>query len=174
MNTFIRLSLLTSLLLAGAMAAAAPALLLRDSPLRAEPALNAAEVAKLKSGTQLDTVGNQGGWSKVNTKAGQTGWVRLLMLQPVAVANSAGSAGVDTLGNVMRTGSTGGVATTGAKGIDRDQLEKAKPDYEQLKRLDQDAIDADAARHFADEIKLAARKLDYVDPNGKPMKGAPQ
>jgi uncharacterized protein YgiM (DUF1202 family) len=42
---------------------------------RKEPASNAAVVGKLKRGTNVEVVANDGGWSKVRLASGETGWV---------------------------------------------------------------------------------------------------
>ena len=158
----------TLLLLAAGLSTAAwaeNATLTRASDLKAKPFSDATTVTSLPEQSKVNIIGNDGGWTQIRTSSGQSGWVRLLNVRPDRQGDSGASIGksLGTLGNVARTGSTGNTGTTGAKGISKDDLEHAAPNFQEVKRMDQHKVSTKEAERFAKDNRLKAQALSYLD-----------
>lgn len=161
-------SRLTLLLLAAGLSSAAwaeNATLTRASDLKAKPFTDAATVTSLQEQSKVTIISNDGGWTQIRTSSGQTGWVRLLYVRPDRQGDSGAGIGksLGTLGNVVRTGSTGNTATTGAKGISKDDLEQAAPNFQEVKRMDQNKVSSKDAERYAAANRLKAQDVSYLD-----------
>jgi uncharacterized protein YgiM (DUF1202 family) len=155
------------LMLVVVQAHATPASVARSSELKSKPALDATKVADLSEGEQVEHLGNEGGWSKIKTAQGKTGYIRMLNLHFAASAgNSSAVAGLSTLGNVARTGSNTNVATTGVKGVTKEDLDKAMPNPEEVGNMERYVVSADEARKSAKTAKLSPQ--DIAMPEVKP------
>ena len=152
-----------ALLLLATSVSADPATLVRDSDMRAKAAIDAPVVESLLKGNAVDLLSSQGGWSKIKSQKGKSGFVRLLDVRANAESAGGMAAGVGKLGNVVRTGSTGAVATTGVKGVTKEDIEKSTPNYAEVEKLDGFAVSANAARSTAKKNKLVAQTLPYIE-----------
>ena len=155
---------LTLLLLAAGLGSAAwaeNATLIRASDLKAKPFTDASTVTSLPEQSKVQILTNEGGWTQIKSSSGQTGWVRLLNVRPDTQGDSGTNIGA--LGNVLRTGSTGSTATTGTKGINKDDLERAKPNPQEVKRLDQYKASDKEAERFASANNLKSREMSFLD-----------
>ena len=157
--------LILLLLAIPAAAAAEPASLVRPTDLKAAPATDAATVALLPVNAPVETLERKGGWTRVKAAPGE-GWVRMLALRfggPGAAKQ--GDSGVAQVFNVARTGTSGTQqVTTGARGLDADQLANARPDPKELTKMKGYAADRGAAAGFAAEAKLAPAAVAYPKP----------
>lgn len=153
--------LAAALALAGAAlgAAANPATTVRQSSVHARPFVDAPVVTTLAVKQRVEIIGAQGAWNQVRTADGKTGWTRLLNLRPEVVKGGNALAGLAQLGNVARTGSTGAAATTGAKGITRDELQAAKPNPDEVAQLERYRAPVAEARQYAAMARLTAREV---------------
>ena len=123
--------------------------LTKDTDLRSAPSLDASAKGKAAKQAKVDILSTKGGWVEIKTADGKTGWVRLMNVEP-ADAKSSGSAlkGLATAGNVVRTGSTGSTAATGVKGISKEDLAAAKPNFNEVELLERyRATPADGEQH---------------------------
>lgn len=153
--------LLLLLLAVPLLAAAEPANLVRATDLKAEPATDAATVAKLAENAAVETLERRGGWTRVKSASGE-GWVRMLALRFGGPGEAKkGDSGVTQLFNVARTGTSGTQVTTGARGLDADQLANAQANPAELAKMEKFAADADAAAGFAAKGKLSATSVEY-------------
>jgi uncharacterized protein YgiM (DUF1202 family) len=153
----------TLLLLAlSASALAASGIVSRPSELRSKPFSDAPVIATLAEQTEVTIVGSDGGWNEVKTKEGKSGWLRLLNLKVKSSSESSGLSlkGLDELGNVARTGSTASSATTGAKGISKEDLAAAVPNEAELKKLERQRVSAKDAQLYASQHKLKSREVE--------------
>lgn len=141
------------------MAAAAPATVVRQSTMHARPFVDAPTLATLAAKQRVEIIAAQGAWNQVRLADGKTGWVRLLNLRPDAARGGSSLAGLSQLGNVARTGSTGSAATTGAKGISKEELEAAEPNLAEVDRLESYRVSAAEARQHATVARLLARDV---------------
>jgi hypothetical protein len=142
------------------VAAAEPATLIRATELKKEPATDADTVAKLPENAALEALERKGGWVRVRAAGGE-GWVRLLALRYGAGAARQGDSGAKQLFNVARTGTSGTEVTTGARGLDTEQLANARPNPAELAKMAGFAAERDAAARFAAQGKLVATRVEY-------------
>lgn len=143
------------------LAAAEPATLIRATELKTEPATDAATVAKLPENAAVEALERKGGWTRVKSGASE-GWVRMLSLRFGGPGEAKkGDSGVSQIFNVARTGTSGTQVTTGARGLDPDQLANAQPNPAELAKMAGFAADADAAAGFAAKGKLSASTVEY-------------
>lgn len=153
-------ALLAGLLFVGSVQADAPGALIRAAELKAKPFIDAANVTSLPDNAPLKVIDTQGGWSQVKTSDGKSGWVRLLnirLAQP-EVAKTTGQT-LGELGGVVRTGTTKAAATTGAKGLSREDLAKAQPNPQEVKKLDGYKTKSAEIEKFAATRKLTAQTV---------------
>lgn len=137
MKHFLSLASLVALGAGCSLALAAPGTVTKNSDLRSGPALDASLKGKVASQAQVDIVATKGGWVQIKTADGATGWLRLMNVKPAEAKGSGGSLkGLALAGNVARTGSTGSTAATGVKGISKEDLAGAKPNFGEVSQLD--------------------------------------
>lgn len=151
-----------ALILAIGSAHSEPATLVRASELRAKPALDAAVLTTLPEKAQVDLQGNEGGWSKVKTADGKVGYVRLLNVRPVGAGGSSGT-GLAALGTAVKSGSTTSVATTGVKGVTKEDIEHATPNPAEVKQMDRYAANEADAKQAAKAGKLTAQTVPLLE-----------
>lgn len=144
------------------IAAAEPATLVRATDLKKAPATDAETVATLPENAAVDALERKGGWTRVKASAGE-GWVRMLALRFGGPGEAKrGDTGIAQLFNAARTGTSGGAqVTTGARGLDAEQLANAQPNPAELAKMETFAADVDAAAGFAASGKLAATAVEY-------------
>lgn len=144
---------------------------LREVEVKAKPFLDAAAVGKVPEKTAVTVTERQGGWARI--KVGATvGWVRLLAVRlgnPDPAKND--SAFLATLGVGKQRSATGSTAATGVRGFSEEDLTAAKPDPEQLARMDGFAVTGATAAAFAAAGKLSAQSIPYVTDDGSAEKG---
>ena len=151
-------------LLAAAPAAAQQVTLERESPLYAEPRLEASQVAQLKSGATGEVIGKQGAWLNIKTPTG-AGWlfsfnVRFPSQQAGAGDSGAGSAAGRLFGPRRDVSVT---STIGIRGIGEEDLKQASFNAEQMKLLDGYAATKEKAESGARASGLAPVSVDYMD-----------
>jgi hypothetical protein len=153
--------LLILLLAVPLLAVAEPATLIRATELKKEAATDAATVASLPENAAVDALERKGGWTRVKSGASE-GWVRMLNLRFGGPGEAKkGDSGVSQLFNVARTGTSGTQVTTGARGLDPEQIANAQPNPAELAKMADFAADADTAAGFAAKGKLSATAVEY-------------
>lgn len=152
----------TALTLAPNILLAEPATVIRNSQFRAKPLLDAPVLSTLNEGAAIDLISNEGGWSKIKTADGKVGFIRLLNLRTSNSSSTSALGGVDKLGNVARTGSTSNVATTGVKGISKDDIAQSVPNPEEVKKMESYASTEADARKAAKSVKLAEQFVPFL------------
>lgn len=156
--------LLALLLFVPLLGWAEPATVIRATELKNEPATDAATIVALPENTAVDAVERKGGWTRVKA-GGNEGWVRMLTLRFGGPgAEKKGDTGITQLFNVARTGTSGTQVTTGARGLDPEQLANARPNPAELAKMGNYAVGRDAAAGFAAKGKLAAKQVAYPKP----------
>jgi hypothetical protein len=151
-------------LLAAAPAAAQQVTLERDSPLYAEPRLDASQVAQLKVGATGEVIGKQGAW--LNIKAPDaSGWlfsfnVRFPSQQAGPGDSGAGSAAGRVFGPRRNVSVT---STIGIRGIGEEDLKQASFNADQMKLLEGYAATKQAAEEKARGSGLAPASVEYMD-----------
>ena len=139
---------------------AQPGMVVRKTDLRVKPFLDAAVIAPIAANTPIEIQSNKGAWMQIKASNGQVGWIKLLNVRTNGAGTSSNSAG--TLGNVIKTGSSGQTVTTGVKGLSAEQIEQAEPDFAEVKKMESYASSqADAAR-LAQQAKLTPHSVAAI------------
>ena len=99
---------------------------------------------------------------RVKTQAGAEGWVKMLSLRygGPGVAKR-GDSGLAQAVNVARSGASGTQVTTGVRGLDETDINTAKPNLPELKKLEGYAESKQSSSSFADSGKLKAQRVEY-------------
>ncbi len=75
----------------------------------------------------------------------------------------SGDSGVGALFNVARTGSSGTAVATGVRGLDKEQIQNAKPNPAELDKLSGFRADKGAAERFAEsKPALQQQPVEYL------------
>lgn len=143
---------------ASATAWAAPGTVLRNEKLYGQPSSGASVTASVAKGASVDILAKQGGWLRV-TAGKSTGWIRLLSVR--AGAGGAGGVGVGDVVGAATTKSDPSrvVAVAGLRGLNEEDLKKAKFNADEVARLDTMKVSVAEARSFASQGGLAAVKV---------------
>jgi len=157
-------AMLAAVLLVPAPAGAQQVTLERDSPLYAEPRLDASQVTQLKLGATGEVIGKQGAWLNLKT-AGGSGWlfsfnVRFPSQQAGAGDSGAGSAAGRLFGPRRNVSVT---STIGIRGIEEEDLRQASFNAVQMKRLEGYAATRQAAEQGARATGLTPASVEYMD-----------
>lgn len=136
---------------------------------------DASVIGTLANQTRVDVMERNGAWTQVKTTAGQAGWVRMtaLRLDATTGSNVAPASGGNVLGSLMtggRTSNTGSVGT-GVKGLDKEDLRRASPNYSELQKMQANAVSKDSARSFAQRSNLPSVNVEYIDQNNTGKRG---
>jgi hypothetical protein len=143
-----------------------PGILTRQTELKAEPKPAARTLSALAANTPVTITMRQGGWLQV-TSGDARGWVRLLHVSSQPTARTSGAREELEAAARVATGRAGKgnvAVTTGIRGLDEKQLREAKPDTEELERMESlGAQPADAQAH-AERHGLERRQVPYPPP----------
>ena len=150
------------ILLLPMLARAEPATLVRASELKAQPASDAPTVTQLAVDAAVDAGERSGGWVRVKTASGAEGWVKMLALKygGPGVARK-GDTGLTQAINVARTGASGTQVTTGVRGLDETDIQAARANPAELKKLEGYAESKQGSASFAESGKLQAQRVEY-------------
>jgi hypothetical protein len=150
--------------LAAGSAAAQQVTLERDSPLYAEPRLDASQVAQLKLGATGEVIGKQGAWLNLKTPGG-SGWLFSFNVRfPSAQAGTGDSGAGATAGRLFGARRSVSVTSTiGIRGIEEEDLKQASFNAEQMKLLEGYAATRQAAEQRARGSGLAPASVEYMD-----------
>ena len=140
----------------------------RESEVKKEPFSDAATVGTLPAKTQVKIVKREGGWLQIESAAA-AGWVRMLAIRTGATGGeqASGDSGVKSLFNLARTGSSGTAVATGVRGLDKEQIQNARPNPVELEKLTGYAVaKPDAERFAAGNPQLKAQTIEYASAPG--------
>jgi len=141
----------------------------QSTELMDKASMDAIVIRTLASQTRLEVLQVGGAWTNVKTSSGQAGWVKLTALRFDASpgSNSAPASGNNAFNSLLaggRTSNTGSVGT-GVRGLDKEDLRKASPNYSELQKMQANAVSKDSARSFAQRSNLPAINVAYIDQN---------
>lgn len=155
------------LLLAASVVQAEPATTTRATDLMAQAQSDAAKLVSLPENTKVDIVQRRGAWSEVKAASGQQGWVRMMHLMPDGAAAPARSAaaGKGALAGLLQSGRTANTTTvtTGVRGLQEEDLQQARANPEEFRKMQKHAVAKTAAESFAQRSKLAPVGIDYLE-----------
>lgn len=155
---------------------AEPALTNRATDVLAQPQSDAGKLASLAENDKVEVLRRSGAWSEVKTSAGKTGWVRMMHLKPANAAASGASASSNpgnALASLLNSGRTSNSATvtTGVKGLQEEDLQRARANPEEFRKMQKYTMAKDAGASFARNSKLSAAHLDYLQDRATPASG---
>jgi hypothetical protein len=144
------------------VAAAQSGYTIRDVAVKKEPYDDAATVGKLAERTPVEVTKRLGGWVEVKSGA-QTGWVRMLSVRMGSPETRSGSSGLGSLFGIARSGSSGASVTTGVRGLDKEQIQNAQPNFAELQKMQGYGVSRQDAQAFAGgDPRLAPQRVDYL------------
>jgi hypothetical protein len=153
---------LVATLLVALPAAAQQVTLERDSPLYAEPKLEAAQVTQLKQGATGEVVGKEGAWLNLKT-AGGSGWLFSFNVRFQSQKAEGGDSGGSALGKVFGPRRNVNVtAAIGIRGLDEQDLKQASFSDAQMKLLDGYIASKQSAEDGARAAGLAPVTVEYL------------
>ena len=133
--------------------------------LKNEPFIDAQTAGTLPANAQVEILKRQGGWLQVKSAGGE-GWVKLLSIRLSTAAQAkAGDTGVKELLNVAQTGRSGSSGTTvatGVRGLSPEDMKNAKPNPDEVKKLDNFAATKSQAESLANKARLTSHKVEYL------------
>jgi hypothetical protein len=144
----------------------------RSTELKEKPDAGAATLATLPENTGVKVVARAGAWTRIDA-AGRTGFVRVFHLRfPASVegASSSGGNPLTALGGFLtgqKSDERAKLASTGVRGLSKEDVKNASPDEAALKSLQSYRADRPGAERFAKEGKLAAVKVDDAQATAK-------
>ena len=143
-------------------AAAQQVTLERDSPLYAEPRLEAAQVTQLKQGATGEVIGKEGAWLNLKT-AGGNGWLFSFNVRFQGQKAGSGDGGGSALGRVFGPKQNVNVtAAIGIRGLDEQDLKQASYNDAQMKLLDGYSASKQAAEDGARATGLSPVSVEYL------------
>lgn len=153
-------TLFLALLFLPAVGLAEPATVVRATDLKKDPATDAPTIAQLAEGAKVDSLERKGGWTRVKSAAAE-GWIKMLALRFGAPGEAKqGDSGLTQLFNVARSGTSGTQVTTGVRGLGAEQLANARPNPEEMRRMQGYAVPREAAASFAASANLQAQRVE--------------
>ena len=135
---------------------------IRPTELKTKPYTDAKTLTSLPPRTRVEVLTRQASWTQVKS-ASFSGWVKMLNLKlELNVQNKRGDNGLRALFNVASTGRSSSTVTTGIRGLSEEQLKNATPNPQALQDAKRYAVSREAARRYAEEGKLHAQSVDYL------------
>jgi hypothetical protein len=157
------ISLCLLALMPAAAVAAESALTVRATELKKEPYVDAETVATLPDQARVEILRRQGGWTQIKAQgAAAQGWVRMLSLRLGDGSARKGDSGIGALLSVARSGSSGTTVATGVRGLSEEDLKHARPNPEELQKMEKLAATPQDARKFSGSASLGSHQLDYL------------
>ncbi len=145
---------------------------IREVEVKQEPFTDAATLATLPEKAIVTITKRQGGWMQI-TSAQANGWIRMLSVrlgEPGGSAStkssSSGGSWFASLFSLGRSSSSGAAVTTGVRGLDKEQITNATPNFAEVQKMQSYTVSKDKAQQFAgSDPRLGTQSIDYL---GKP------
>lgn len=144
-----------------AAALAEPVVVERDSTLHAKPDASAPVTANVKRGTAADATTRQGPWVNVKTPAG-AGWILSFNIR---YGGASSNTGVDasTISRFTAPRQKLNVTSTiGVRGIEKEDLQKAQFDAQQVALLEKYRASEASAKATATASGLRPAEIEYL------------
>lgn len=133
---------------------------IKSSDLKAKPFNDASNIRVLEASSSVEIISRQGAWMQVKAGKG-SGWVRMFNIRTEASTQSSDS-GMDKLGKMYKTGSSGSAVTTGVKGLSAEDLKLAQPNQAELQKMNNYRSNNSDTRQFAQQGKLNPQHVEYL------------
>jgi hypothetical protein len=171
-------ALLASLLLFFVSATMADkATIVSDTELYQRPSVQSHVIQTLKAGTHVNTQSRQGSWKKILVGNAQTGWVRSYRVRSgtlkVSTEEQKSGGFFGGLASLSRKASGlfssrkkeysfQNTATIGVRGLSEEQIKNARPDFNELGRMEAFRSSRSIAINYAKRAKLSAVKINHM------------
>jgi hypothetical protein len=140
----------------------------RATEILRDPSADSSVVGQLQEAAAVKILARQGGWMRIESANGN-GWVRLLAIRATGAAPSAQTRG-GFLSFLSRPsgGGTGQTVTTGVRGLDKEQIQNAKPNTAELQKMAGFAASKPEAESFGASAGLTRQQVGYLKPPAGP------
>jgi hypothetical protein len=140
-------------------AAGSSAKIVGDTELLKQPETNATSVASLKKDTIVSIKSRKRAWYEIATKEKVKGWVKMLMISFEGNASISGNNSVGNLFNSLSTQGSTTTASTGVRGFDEEDLERAMPNFAEVTKLGTFQVSSSKNKTFVSRGKLKTNQL---------------
>ena len=140
----------------------------RATEILKDPSTDSAVVGQLREAVAVKILARQGGWMHIESVNGN-GWVRLLAIRTTGSAPATQARG-GFLSFLSRPSSGGGgqTVTTGVRGLDKEQIQNAKPNAAELQKMAGFAVNRSDAERFGGSAGLSRQQVGYLKPPAVP------
>lgn len=125
-----------------------------NSPLHKLPQYKSPVITELASDKTIHIFQRKRAWYQINTEDDLSGWIKMLNVRFTGVLKREGELGVKDMFDSVITRQTKPTKSTGIRGFDEADLQKAKANLQQLAILDSYQITPKKAQKFAHQGKL--------------------
>lgn len=125
-----------------------------SSPLHKLPQYKSPIITELASDKAIHIFQRKRAWYQINTDDDITGWIKMLNVRFTGVLKREGELGVKDMFDSVITRQTKPTTSTGIRGFDEADLQKAKANLQQLAILNSYQISPIKAQQFARQGKL--------------------
>ena len=165
--------------------------IVRQAPVYADASSASQRVGQLAAGTQVKIFGRSGGWKEIfSEQAAIVGWVRSYQVregnyaQPASVETEEDSRGFLAglasfsrkasrfFGGDSSSSTSEGTATIGVRGLSEAEIKSAKPDLEELAKMQQYASNQSRMDHFKSSGHLNINDVKHLKPVAKKKSGS--
>lgn len=162
MKTFIMVAAMCIAFTCSTAQAGGSAYTVRATDLKEKPFTDAKTLTTLPGKSKVEVLQRRGSWNQIRV-GGKNGWVKMLSLRQGGTFQSGGGdTGVQSLFNVVSTGRSGSMTTTGVRGLSEEKLHNPQPNPRAFEELHGYAVDKETAQRFAAAVNLKAEKVDYL------------
>ena len=161
-------------------------IIVRQAPVHADASSVSQKVGQLAAGSRVKIFGRNGGWKEVFSEQAEiVGWVRSYQVregdytEPAVIEeaeeDSRGfQAGLASLSRKASrffssdsSSTSSGTATIGVRGLSEAEIKSAKPDLEELAKMQQYASNQSRMKKFKRSGHLSANDVQHLDPDAK-------
>lgn len=139
------------------------AIIVKAASLQELPKLGAKAIAELVAEQKVGILQREGGWYQVAVDEALNGWVKLLSVRFEKSAYRPGNMGASALWSVVKSGHSDVTATTGVRGLNEEDIKKSNANIDALKTMQAYEVNLQDVQKFAQDGKLKARKLAYLE-----------
>ena len=161
-------------------------IIVRQAPVHADASSLSQRIGQLAAGSRVKIFGRNGGWEEVFSEQSEiVGWVRSYQVregdytEPTVIeeAEEDSRGFLSGLASLSRKASrffssdssstSSGTATIGVRGLSEAEIKSAKPDLEELSKMQQYASNQSRMKKFRQSGHLRANDVKHIDPDAK-------
>jgi len=136
----------------------------RATEILKDPSADSAVVGRLQEAAAVKVHARQGGWMRIESANGN-GWVRLLAIRTTTGSAPSTQARGGFLSFLSRPSTGGGqTVTTGVRGLDKEQIQNARPNTAELQKMAGFAASKPEAERFGASAGLSRQQIGYLKP----------